>query len=66
MPQTSEDPASAHQQARCRHCSARIERRSGGWWTHVRSHSARCVPDSPLNAQLADPSPGTVAQSSSA
>jgi hypothetical protein len=64
MPQSPDGVPGGHQFARCRHCSGRIERWSGGWWTHERSRSARCVPDSPLNAQLADPRPGTVGEAS--
>jgi hypothetical protein len=60
MPQTSTGPAHEHERACCRHCSAGIERWPGGFWTHERTRSARCVPGSPLNAQLADPRPDSV------
>jgi hypothetical protein len=60
MSQRPAGPAHQHQYARCRHCTAAIERLPGGWWTHRRTHSARCLPGSPLNAQLADPRPGSV------
>lgn len=60
MTQDARGAPGVREQAHCRYCSGGIERRPRDFWKHIRTRQARCVPGSPLNAQLADPRPGSV------